>query len=440
MNKIVECIICSILLVVFCNNLCADVTDLNQVKQSLSVKNDVWFDVNDEDTVVKMYFFHSNTCPHCQKAKPFIAELDAKYKWLKVFSYELSGNRENAQKFSELSKLVGKNISSVPAFSFCNRMEVGYNSDITTGKHLQDLLQACYEDIRDNESSVEKIDTESPSSESFAIPIIGGFVVGDYALPVITVIIAGLDAFNPCAFFVLLFLLSLMVHAKSRSRMLLIGGVFVFFSGLIYFMFMSAWLNVFFIFGEIQLVTMVAGMVAIIFSLVNIKDYFWFKKGISLSISEKAKPGLYQRTRKLLSATNIGAVLFGTVLLAIAANSYELLCTAGFPMVYTRILTLSKLTNTAYYLYLVLYNIVYVIPLLIIVLVFVYRFNSRKLSEAEGRILKLLSGYMMVLLGSLLVLSPALLNNIKVALGIIILAILATFATVKIGKYIKNNH
>ena len=71
------------------------------------------------------------------------------------------------------------------------------------------------------------------------------------SLPLFTVIIGALDSFNPCAFFVLLFLLSMLIHARSRKKMFLIGGIFVFFSGFIYFLFMAAWLNVFLVIGRL---------------------------------------------------------------------------------------------------------------------------------------------------------------------------------------------
>ncbi|MBK8387065.1 MAG: hypothetical protein IPL11_16300 [Candidatus Accumulibacter sp.] len=193
-----------------------------------------------------------------------------------------------------------------------------------------------------------------------------------------------------------------------------------FFSGLIYFLFMAAWLNVFRWLGEITLVTTAAGGLAIVIALINIKDYFWFKKGISLSIPDAAKPGLYQRVRGLLRADSMPALTLGTIALAIAANSYELLCTAGFPMIYTRLLTLSELPPWQHYAYLAFYNVVYVIPLLVITVVFTYTLGSRKLSETEGRLLKLASGAMMLGLGILLIAAPAALNDLRVALVLLV--------------------
>ncbi len=272
------------------------------------------------------------------------------------------------------------------------------------------------------------------------LPFVGALNVQQMSLPVFTGVLAGLDAFNPCAFFVLLFLLSLMVHARNRRRMLLIGAVFVFFSGLIYFVFMAAWLNIFLWIGELKLITLIAGLIAVGIALINIKDFFWFKQGVSLSIPESAKPGLYQRMRNLVRAGSMPAMLASTALLAIAANSYELLCTSGFPMVYTRVLTLSDLAPSAYYFYLAAYNVVYVLPLLLIVVVFTLRFGAHKLSENEGRTLKLLSGLMMLLLGVVLVIAPDLLNQVWTAIALLAAAVVITAVIVVIDRRSHHPH
>ena len=242
----------------------------------------------------------------------------------------------------------------------------------------------------------------------------------------LTVVLAGLDAFNPCAFFVLLFLLSLMTHLRSRVRMALVGGVFVLCSGLVYFGFMAAWLNLFLIVGYLPLVTTGAGLVAVLIGAVGVKDFVWFKEGFSLSIPDQAKPGLYDRTRALVNAASLPAMLVGTVTLTLAANAYELLCTAGFPLLFTRILTLAELSAPAYYAYLALYNAVYVLPLLAIVTAFVVTLGTRRLTESEGRTLKLLSGLMMMGLGLVLLLAPEALNSPLTALALIAAALGAT--------------
>ena len=353
------------------------------------------------ETRVHLYFFWSQKCPHCLKAIPFIDSLKQDYSWLEVHSAEVSQNRQNLQRYVEMASSLDHEARSVPAFFICGKLITGYDSPEGVGQQILDHAHACRQQPAMAFSAAD--------DRALMLPFIGTVEPESNSLLVFTLIIAGMDSFNPCAFFVLMFLLSLMVHARSRSRMLLIGSTFVGISALIYFLFMAAWLNLFMMIGAVPTITLIAGMVAIIIGIINAKDYFLFRQGPSLSIPESAKPSLYRRMRNLLKADNISTMLLGTATLAVAANSYELLCTAGFPMVYTRLLTLSELSSLQHYAYLVLYNLIYVIPLMIIVIVFSYTLGAYKLTEQQGRFLKLLSGLMMLGLGLIMLFAPGLL-------------------------------
>jgi hypothetical protein len=141
--------------------------------------------------------------------------------------------------------------------------------------------------------------------------------------------------------------------------------------------------------------------------------------------------------RGLLKAPTLSAMIFGTIILAISANAYELLCTAGFPMVYTRVLTLHTLTAFQYYQYLVLYNIVYVVPLAVIVGVITVTLGARKLTEWQGRQLKLVSGLMMLSLGAVLIVNPAVLNNVTASIVLLAGVIAASGIIILIMKRLR---
>jgi hypothetical protein len=201
-----------------------------------------------------------------------------------------------------------------------------------------------------------------------------------------------------------------------------------------YFLFMSAWLNLFLITEQLIFITATAGLIAVCFGLINIKDYFFFRQGVSLSLSDSSRSKLFARIRALTQNGNWSTMIIATLILAIAANSYELLCTAGLPMVYTRVLTLNELTSTQYYLYLAFYNVIYIIPLLLIVIVFTLTLSSKKLSEQQGRLLKLLSGSMMLGLGTILLLKPEWLSNMLVSIGVITSAMMLTALVALVQK------
>jgi hypothetical protein len=380
---------------------------------------------------VHLYFFWSLACPHCLEALPFIEAIPAERPWVKLHSLELTRHPQNVRHYLALADQAGQPAQYVPALLFCGRMQTGWDDDAASGQALLAELDAC----RAAAKSGSALDSaRALPTPAFSVPILGEVSLDGYSLPLMTALIAGLDAFNPCAFFVLLFLLSMMAHQHSRARMLAIGGVFVLTSGLMYFAFMAAWLNLFQLLGNLAWVTLAAGGMALVVGLINVKDFFLFGRGVSLSIPESRKPAIYQRARAILAAGSVPAMLAATVLLAVAVNFYELLCTAGFPMVYTRLLTLQDFAPAQHYLYLALYNAVYVIPLAVIVGVFAFTLGARKLTEREGRLLKLLSGLMMLQLGALLVLAPDWLNRLGVAFALIGVAIGITWIAARLTR------
>jgi hypothetical protein len=369
---------------------------------------------------IQVYFFWSQKCPHCLEARPHIEALPRELPGLALHSLELSRHREHVRLYVAMAESVGQRAEAVPALIFCGEMHVGWDSPAGTGAFLRQRLDACRERVAAGQGPV------AGAAAHPALPATAGLDLEALSLPALTLALAGLDAFNPCAFFVLLFLLGLLAHQKDRRRMLIIGGIFVLFSGLMYFAFMAAWLNLFQLMRGLAWVTAAAGGLAVLIGLVNVKDFFAFGKGPSLSIPEGRKADLYRRGRAVLAAGSLPTMLAATVVLAVAANFYELLCTAGFPMVYTRLLTLHALSDASRYLYLALYNLIYVLPLLAIVIAFAFSMGRRQLTERQGRLLKLLSGLMMLGLGALLLLAPERLASLKAAFGLVGLALLAT--------------
>ena len=383
-----------------------------------------WTDTDPQgETRVHLYFFWSQNCPHCLEAHPFIDAIPKERPWVVLHALEVSHSRENAQRFEDMAQALGQKIEGVPAFIYCGTMVVGWGDAERSGGPLLNGLDAC----RRRGGSM----TSSGAERAISLPGFGELDPGSISLPVLTVIIASLDAFNPCAFFVLLFLLSLLAHQKNRRRMLTVGAIFIVTSGLMYFAFMAAWLKVFQLLGALSWITLSAGILALVVGVINIKDFFVFEKGITLSIPESAKPNIYRRARIVLQSSNLPAMLVATIFLAVTANLYELLCTAGFPMVFTRILTLNESSELARYAYLALYNLIYVVPLALIVLAFVGTLSSHKLTEREGRLLKLMSGVMMLELGLVMTLVPQWLNSLGVTTLLVLIALLVLFVAAR---------
>lgn len=248
--------------------------------------------------------------------------------------------------------------------------------------------------------------TDSSVSDTIDVPFLGELRVSELGLPLFTFLVGLIDGFNPCAMWVLVFLLSVLVNIKDRRKILLIAGTFVLISGLAYFTFMAAWLNLFMLIGMARGIQLALGVMAIFIGLINVKDFFAFKKGITLSIPESAKPRLYARVRDIVSAKYLTAALMGAVVLAILVNMVELLCTAGLPALYTQILTMHGLPAWKNYMYLGLYISAYMLDDAILLAVVVTTLSHRKLQEREGRWLKLISGVVILVLGVVMIFKP----------------------------------
>lgn len=385
--------------------------------------DDLWHHTEDGETVIDLYFVYSSTCPHCRRAMPFVADLEDSRPWLDVWWIRADGtDPDGVEAALAASGEIGEPIQGVPTFMFCGSMTSGFDGPDGMGAQIAEGLDACH----DRYTAAAAPTTTTVPALGVDVPGVGEVAAGSVPLPLFTALVAGLDAFNPCAFFVLLFLLSLLVHARNRARMAVVGSTFVAVSGVLYFVFMAAWLNVFLVTENLRWVTAVAGAVAVFLAVLNIKDFARPGSPASISIPESAKPGLFSRMRALVAGDRFVPVLGATIALAVVANSYELLCTAGLPMVFTRVLTLNDLSTPVYYGYLAMYNIIYVIPLLAIVAAFVWTLGSRKLQPREGRTLKLLSGTMMLGLGAVLLAAPELLERVGVAIGILGGAVLVT--------------
>jgi glutaredoxin len=381
---------------------------------------------------VHLYFFWTPTCPHCTDARRDLGPLVQARPWLRLHAYDLTQDDAHAALYRAMARELGEQAAFVPALFFCGRLQVGWGRD--AAEQLARELDACRDRFAQGDGRGSAAATSAQQAAPLRLPLLGAVDPQSLSLPALTAVLAALDAFNPCAFFVLLFLLSLLTHQRQRSRMALIGGVFVLTSGLMYFAFMAAWLNVFALIGHLKWVTLAAGALALAIGAINVKDFFAFERGVTLSIPESRKPDIFRRARLILSAPSLPAMLAATILLAVAVNFYELLCTAGFPLVYTRILTLADVSGGMRYAYLAAYNLIYVVPLALIVLLFVRTLGARKLTEREGRLLKLMSGLMMLGLGGLLVLAPDLLNRLWVTVALLAAAVGSTWVAARFTR------
>jgi len=327
-------------------------------------------------------------CSHCVRAKDYLQQLQARRPDVAVVVFDIAADPEARTRLQALTERHGV-IMAVPAFVVGERMTVGFDDATTTGAMIERWLD-------DREGELEVIE----------LPVFGQIRVREVGLPVFSLALGLVDGFNPCAMWVLLFLLSLLVNLRSRRRMAAIGGTFVVVSAAAYYLFMSAWLGMFLMVGVSRWLQALLGVVAISVGTIHVKDCLWPHHGPSLSIPEKAKPKIYARVRRIVYADNLPGALTAAVALAVVVNLIELLCTAGLPALFTQILSVHGLSWWEHQAYLGLYILAYMFDDALMVAIAVITLSRRKVQERAGRALKLVSGGVMVLLGALLLLRP----------------------------------
>jgi glutaredoxin len=331
-------------------------------------------------------------CSHCARAEAWLEELRARRPEVAIVVHDVAASHAARDRLVAMAEADGM-VAAVPAFVVGDRLLVGFDDPSTTGATIEAWL-----------------DQRGDASDAIALPWLGEIAVGDAGLFAFTLAVGLVDGFNPCAMWVLLFLLSLLVNVRDRRRMMLVGGTFVVVSGLAYYLFMAAWLGVFLAIGVSRGLQAVLGLVALGVGAVHLKDALAPAHGPSLSIPSSAKPRIYARVRRIVYAEDLRGALAATIGLAVMVNLVELLCTAGLPALYTQILTAQGLPSWQHHAYLVLYIAAYMLDDALMLTIAVVTLSRHKLQERGGRVLQLVSGAVMLVLGLALLIRPELLS------------------------------
>lgn len=411
---------------------------------------------------VYIYLFYGEGCPHCAKAKPYFESLAAAHPEIILKTYEVYYDAENQRIFSLMAKKYGLSQMAVPAIFIGQYSLLGYSEDMNAGIEavVAQLMQEGSVDpgigvISSADAAtptpfategatpapaqvVSEGSTPSPSlalsgsldsSHDLNIPIFGNVNLDSKSTLITTVLIALVDGFNPCSLWVLTMLLALTLHTGSRKKVFIIGAVFLTVTAVIYALFIAGLFSILKITSFMGWIRIFVALIALFFALINIKDYFWYREGISFTISGEKKPGIFMKMRAVVDSSQSLAGLVGaTIVLAAGVSLVEFSCTAGFPVVWTNILTLQNVGAGVFILLLIVYMFIYQLDEMIIFFSSVATLKASRLEEKHGRVLKLISGMLMLTLSVVMLFNPSLLNNLTSSLIIFGSTLLATGA------------
>ncbi len=361
---------------------------------------------------VDLYQFWGEGCPHCEEQIEFLRALQQRYPSLTVHSLEVwheSAHRDLFRRMSEAHDVVA---GSVPTVFVGGRVFIGDSRQLRL--RIESVVQECVRSDCPDPLTDTGLDIHQPDEAPWLdLPFFGSFDLALQPLMLSTVLIALADGFNPCSLWVLTVLLALVIHSGSRGRIALVGITFLTTTALVYGLFIVGVFGALSYIAWLGWVQWLVASLAFVFAVVNIKDYFWFQRGVSFTIPAERKPGMHRRMRGLLRPDHSPASLvMATVAMALGIALVELPCTAGFPVVWSGLVAAHQPGLVQFVGLVALYLFFY---LLIEVVVFLAALKSLKASRFQkrhGRILKLGGGMIMLMLALTLSIAPEFLNRL----------------------------
>lgn len=368
----------------------------------------------ENDNKVTVYFFWANGCPHCADEKGFLDKIKVKYPSVDIRDYEVTKSTENADLLKKVGEKMDFNVSGVPVTVIGKYHFIGFGSEETTGIKIEDAIKCALE--QGCSDVVVGLTTSSPSNgddqtsstipESVHVPIFGEIRTSHLSLPIFAIILGSIDGFNPCAMWVLLFLITLLLGMKNRAKMWVLGVTFIVASALVYFVFMSAWLNIILFIGFVVWVRYAIGLLALGAGGYNIKEFFTSKDGACKVTSGKKRQKIFEKLKTTISQKNFFVATIGIIALAFAVNLVELVCSAGLPVVYTQVLLMSDLSTFGYYGYILLYILFFMLDDIIIFSIAMVALRATGLTTKYTRLSHLLGGVIMIIIGIIMILKP----------------------------------
>ncbi|MFW5879846.1 MAG: hypothetical protein ACOCUV_03390 [bacterium] len=362
-----------------------------------------------------VHVFIDKECPDCQTIQDFLDS--SEFEDIHLEYHDIS-NESEKEIYESFKDQYGIESAGYTSLFIGNNYLIG--QDAIRG-NIENLIEDCKESgcpcpaekIKGISPSIPKGDYKPEKEEILDIPLVGKVNLAGMPLFVMTFLIAFIDGFNPCSVWVLTFLMGIVVYSGSRKKIGIIGLTFLLVTATAYGAFILGLLNVFAYIGYLFWIKVLVGLLAFIFAVVNIKDYFWYKKGISFTISDKYKPSIFKKVRKVMDPSqSLPSMVFATVVMALGIVLVELPCTAGFPLIWSNIMAQNNVPMAQFIPLFLLYILIYLLIELVIFFGVLISLRASRFEEKHGRVLKLVGGIIMLVLAITIIFFPDAMNTV----------------------------
>lgn len=397
-----------------------------------------------DEKVINIHLFYGNGCPHCAAEEEFLSDYLKDRTDVKLYKYEIWYDSHNQELLSKVQKEMGTtNKNGVPFTVIGKKTIVGY-ADGVTDEQIKDAINyylnndyrdyageitgkvkktEVKEDITKDESKtedkkenkMEKADDTKDSDqtdENVTVPVLGKINAKKVSLPILAVVLGFVDGFNPCAMWILIFLITMLFNMKDRKKMWILGLTFILTSGIVYLMFMLAWLNLATFISKIAFIRLLIAVIALVVGLINVYKYIDSLKKKDEGCDVVDKKDRKKIMEKIISITHekkFIIALLGIMVLAASVNIIELMCSIGIPLLFTQILAMNNLSTFSYMIYMFIYIFFFLIDDIVIFIISMVTLKVTGLSTKYTKYSHLIGGIIMLIIGLLLIIKPELL-------------------------------
>lgn len=358
---------------------------------------------------IDIHLFYSETCPHCHEEKQYLEDLKLEKSNVVVKLYEL---KEHGDLYKGIQKLLNKPTIGVPYTVIGSYALTGF-SNVTKGDILHLIDKYEKENYRDIVSEYIKnpnlkLDNDSniDNNEEKELPILGNVNTKKVSLALVAVVIGLVDGFNPCAMWILIFLISMLIGIKDKKRMWILGLTFIITSALVYMFFMLAWLNVAIFANKTTFIKVTIAIFAILFGLYSIYKFTKKSKDGCEIVKENKKKNIIQKIKDLTANKSLVLSLIGIITLAFSVNIIELMCSLGLPVTFTNMLVINNVSGLNYGIYILIYIFFFMLDDLIVFLIAMFTLKVTGISTKYSRYSSLIGGIIMLVVGLLMLFAP----------------------------------
>lgn len=373
-----------------------------------------------EEKELNLYLFYGENCPHCKQLKNFLNEYLEDKPNIKLYQYEVWNNSENRELFTDVMEITEQRRGNVPYLVIGENAIVGYGGEYTDTKiknNINYYLNMDFKDevgiylgvVEDTEEEITQTATKPDETiDDLALPNNVKGIVKNSPLIISTILIGLVDGFNPCAMWILLLLISMLLGVKDKKRKWTLGLTFLITTGVVYFLFLLSWINISIFINGLDFIKLAVATVAIILGILSISKFVksLFKDEGCEVVDKKNRKRIIKAITRIVKEKSFPLAILGVILLAVSVNIIELLCSLGLPAAYAQVLAINDVGPKMRIFYSIIYVLFFIIDDLLVFFISMKTLELKAISNKYSKYASLISGLLMIIIGTLMLYKP----------------------------------